>query len=137
MKPFMPRKPADYESRLKELDEKQEAIELKKKVRDREIQLGLRRDWKKPAWSKAMMILIFAVCIEIIIYSEWVMFTRYDLSALYALIGVPAAMFGVFWTYCEKSKAENTKGGITYDTAMKKMEPDNNESDIDPGDGVG
>ncbi|MCC8047314.1 MAG: hypothetical protein LIP12_17810 [Clostridiales bacterium] len=98
----------------------------------------MKRKRKKPSWSKLMMVVIIGVCIEIIIYSEVAMWARYDLSALYALIGVPAAMFGTFWTYCEKSKAENTKGGITYDMAMKDMEPkEPKEPEIDPDEPVG
>lgn len=73
---------------------------------------------RKPAWCKVMMAIVYAVCIEIIIYAEVVMWVKSDLSALYALIGVPAAMMGVFWSYSAKSRAENTQGGITYDTAM-------------------
>lgn len=90
---------------------------------------------KKPSWTKVMMVIIVAVCIEIIIYSEVVMWLRYDLSALYALVGVPAAMFGVFWSYSEKSKAENSKGGITYDMAMKELEEKQPELDPDEAEG--
>lgn len=75
-------------------------------------------------------------------YAEVVMWMRFDLSALYALIGVPAAMFGVFWAYAQKSAKENTKGGIVYDMNIRQaetddlagMEPENN---TDTGEGIG
>ena len=55
------------------------------------------------------------------------MWKHYDLSALYALVGVAASLSLAIWAYCEKSKAENTKGGIVYEKAMQ--ENDNEDSD--------
>lgn len=111
-------------------------------VRDRERELGLRRTRKKPAWGKAMMAVIYGLCIEIVIYAEIVMWMRFDLSALYALIGVPAAMFGVFWAYAQKSAKENTKGGIVYDMNIRQAETDDPadfepENSTDTGEGIG
>ena len=107
-----------YEKRMKELDQIAEEQQLRQRVRDRERELGLRHTRKKPAWGKAMM------------------------AVVYALIGVPAAMFGVFWAYAQKSAKENTKGGIVYDMNIRQaetddlagMEPENN---TDTGEGIG
>lgn len=110
------------EARLRELDKQAEVLELKKRVHDQEVKLGLRRERKKPTWSKAMMVIIFLVCIEIIIYSEAVMWKSGDLSGLYSLIAAAASMFGTFWAYSVKSTAQNSKGGITYDMAMLQMQ---------------
>lgn len=77
---------------------------------------------KKPSWGKIMMAVVFGLCIEIVLYAEAVMWVKSDISALYALIGVPAAMVGTFWAYASKSKAENTEGGITYDMAMRQYD---------------
>ena len=121
-----------YEKRMKELDQIAEEQQLRQQVRDRERELGLRRTRKKPAWGKAMMAVIYGLCIEIVI----------DLSALYALIGVPAAMFGVFWAYAQKSAKENTKGGIVYDMNIRQAETDDPadfepENNTDTGEGIG
>lgn len=139
------KKKAEYEQRLKDLDQMAEEIELRKKVQDRERELGLRPTRKKPAWGKAMMVVIYAICIEIVIYAEVVMWLHFDLSALYVLIGVPAAMFSVFWAYAQKSAKENTKGGIVYDMNMLQagaepidQEPEMNpDSNADTGNGIG
>lgn len=109
---------------MKELDQIAEEQQLRQRVRDRERELGLRHTRKKPAWGKAMMAVVYGLCIEIVIYAEVVMWMRFDLSALYALIGVPAAMFGVFWAYAQKSAKENTKGGIVYDMNIRQAETD-------------
>lgn len=136
------KKKLDYEKRMKELDQIAEEQRLRQQVRDRERELGLRHTRKKPAWGKAMMAVVYGLCIEIVIYAEVVMWMRFDLSALYALIGVPAAMFGVFWAYAQKSAKENTKGGIVYDMNIRQaetddlagMEPENN---TDTREGIG
>lgn len=124
----MRKKEVDFEKRLQELDRLEEQLKLKKQVEERERELGLRWTFKKPTWAKTMMVAMVLICLEIIVYSEIVMWAYWDLSALYALIGVPASMFGIFWAYCEKSKAENTKGGIVYDMAMQaEPEPEPSE----------
>lgn len=83
---------------------------------------------EKIAFGKVLMIAILAICLEIVIYSEIAMIYLADLSALYALIGIVGSLAVAIWAYCEKSKKENTKGGITYDLAMKCQsgdDPDN------------
>lgn len=110
----------DYEKRLRQLERTEKTLALKKQVEDKEKELGIRRTFKRPAWSKVMLVFMVLICLEIIIYAEVVMWTHYDLSALYALVGVAASLAAAIWAYCEKSKAENTKGGIIYDTAMRE-----------------
>ena len=97
--------------------------------------MAQRKQRKKPSWSKLMMVVIIAICVEIVIYSEVAMWVKDNFDALYVLLGIPAAMFGVFWSYTEKSKVENSAGGITYDMAM--MEFGSRESERDPEDAVG
>ena len=65
--------------------------------RTKEPQKEPRAKPKKLSWDKLMMIAIIAICIEIVVYSEIAMWAKNDLSALYELIGIPVAMFGVFW----------------------------------------
>ena len=86
-----------------------------------------KKNHKKPTWTKLTMFFMFAVCLEIIIYAEVAMWRTWDMSCLYALVGVAASLSASIWAYCEKAKAENTAGGITYDTAVKKSEPEPNE----------
>lgn len=73
---------------------------------------------KKWSTSKIVLLVVFILCIEIVVFCE-VMMSKYgDLSAMYALIGVPATLIPIVCGYMIKSKAENTQGGITYDMAM-------------------
>lgn len=66
----------------------------------------------------AMVILVFCIAI-------WFMYESHrlcDLSQAYALLGIVASLAPVIFGYYSKSKAENTEGGIVYDTAMKEQE---------------
>lgn len=74
----------------------------------------------------AMVILVFCIAI-------WFMYESHrlcDLSQAYALLGIVASLAPVIFGYYSKSKAENTEGGIVYETAMKEQEiTSNSESE--------
>lgn len=66
----------------------------------------------------AMVILVFGIAI-------WFMYESHrlcDLSQAYALLGIVASLAPVIFGYYSKSRAENTEGGIVYETAMKEQE---------------
>lgn len=66
----------------------------------------------------AMVILVFGIAI-------WFMYESHrlcDLSQAYALLGIVASLAPVIFGYYSKSRAENTEGGIVYETAMKAQE---------------
>lgn len=66
----------------------------------------------------AMVILVFSIAI-------WFMYESHrlcDLSQAYALLGIVASLAPVIFGYYSKSRAENTEGGIVYETAMKEQE---------------
>lgn len=73
---------------------------------------------KKIETSKIVVAVIFMVCIEIIVYSQWVMYRLADLTALITLLGIPACMTTAAVAYLNKSAKQNTKNGITYELAM-------------------
>lgn len=106
----------EYKKKLKKIQEKNESKERKELLKAEKHKFKQKR--KKMSTSKVALAVMFLICVEIIIFSEWVMYNLKDMTALYALIGVPVALAPVIWGYYSKSKAENTKGGITYETAM-------------------
>ena len=77
---------------------------------------------KKISFSKIILMLVmgsFFIVLGIGIY----VVLKIDPLQLYALlsfVGAPVAVAIGF--YYEKAKKENTKGGITYDTAMRDMD---------------
>ena len=77
-----------------------------------------RRKKKTLSASKIALMAMMLVCLEIIIYAEIAMLKLGDLSALYVLIGIPAAMAATIWAYFSKTKVENSAGCIIYEQAM-------------------
>ena len=73
---------------------------------------------KKWSTSKIVLLVVFIMCIEILIFAEIMMNKYGDLSAMYALIGVPVSLVPIVLGYYHKSARENSQGGITYDMAM-------------------
>lgn len=84
---------------------------------------------KLPSTSKLILLGMILLCVQIVAFCEYAMMTLCDTSALYVLIGIPAALAPIIWGYYSKSKAENTAGGIVYDTAMAEILNKNNVSD--------
>lgn len=73
---------------------------------------------KLPSTSKLVLLVVFLLCIEIIIFSEYAMLVLGDASAMYVLIGVPTTLVPTVISYYNKSRAENTRGGITFETVI-------------------
>lgn len=81
--------------------------------------------FKLPSMSKIVLMAVLFLCLEIVIFCEYVMVESGDTSALYALIGVPTTLVPVVISYYKKSAQENTVGGIVYETAI--LEKENSE----------
>lgn len=117
---------------MRYLTEKQFKIELDKlKIRNRQMKKKqllkkernkYKEKYKLPSTSKLLLLGAVFLCLEIVIFCEYVMVKFQDISAIYVLIGIPASLIPVILGYFYKSKAENTSGGIIYDTAMSQIE---------------
>lgn len=84
----------------------------------------LKKKHKLPPTSKLVLLVVFALSIQIIAFVEFVMLKYGDFSAAYALIGIPVTIVPTILGYYHKSKAENTEGGIIYEKAMMQAEDD-------------
>ena len=88
----------------------------------------LKKKHKLPPTSKLVLLVVFALSIQIIAFVEFVMLKYGDFSAAYALIGIPVTIVPTILGYYHKSKAENTQGGIIYEKAMMSAEDEDDES---------
>ena len=86
---------------------------------------------KKISASKLIMFAMIMLCLEIIIYAEFIMYTLRDTTALYVLIGIPATLTASIWAYSIKSKAENTQGGLVYEATMAEIAQAQQQEDLD------
>lgn len=85
---------------------------------------------KLPSTSKLILLVASLLCFQIVIFCEYVMFKFQDTSAMYALIGVPASLIPVVLGYYYKAKAENTIGGIVYDTTMSQTSQPSTDNSV-------
>lgn len=106
----------EFEKKLAEIQEKNKQKEYRKLLR--EERKKSRTKIKLPSTSKLILLVAFLLCLEIIIFCEYMMVKTGDPSSLYSMIGVASALIPLCLGYYFKSKAENTAGGITYDMAM-------------------
>lgn len=106
----------EFEKKLAEIQEKNKQKEYRRLLR--EERKKSRAKLKLPSTSKLILLVAFLLCLEIIIFCEYMMVQTGDLSSLYSMIGVASALIPLCLGYYFKSKAENTAGGITYDMAM-------------------
>lgn len=121
----------EFNSRLKKIQDKNIEKERKRKLREEKLKYFPK--FKLPSTSKLVLFAVFLLCIEIIIFCQYTMIELGDASAMYVLIGVPVSLVPVVLGYYSKSKAENSKDGITYDLAMfDKI----HETDISSGEDI-
>ena len=99
----------EYELELKKIKAQNRQIEMKRNLKAAKVK---RFNLKKPNTSKLIVFVVFAICLQILWFSEH----------MYALIGIPAALIPTILGYYAKASKENQVGGITYDTAMCNLE---------------
>ena len=106
----------------KKLDKIQrDNVDKKLKQRLEEEKNKYKKKRKLPSTSKLILIGAVVLCLQIIIFCEYMMWKTGDLSAMYVLIGIAASLTSLVLGYFLKSKYENTAGGIVYETAMEEL----------------
>jgi hypothetical protein len=116
----------------KEFNSRLKTIRVQNASKKRKEMLKAEKDkykpkFKLPSTSKLVLLGVILLCIEIVIFCEYVMIVLGDTSAMYALIGIPATLVPIVWGYYSKSKAENTAGGIVYETAIQSKQDINED----------
>ena len=121
----------DFNFQMKEIQKRNLSMERKRRL-DAERKKGLAKP-KTPSASKMVLLGVIVLCVQIVVFCEYAMLTLGDTSAMYVLIGIPAALAPIIWGYYGKSKAENVSGGIVYESAMAEMRSKNEN---EPADGA-
>lgn len=122
----------EFQDKSKEYLEIQNQIELEKK----EIKQEKKRI-KLPSQSKMFLIFLFVnftlmegfigyITIKSITIAQYTGL-QIDFSPLVTFISLVVGEIISYGIYTAKSKAENTKDGIVYETAMRNLEKENNE----------
>ena len=98
---------------------------------------GKSKEIKLPSWSKLLSLLLFINFTVLEIFVGWVTVKSFTLAFQYGmapdftpLITLMSAVLGEtvsYAIYALKSKAENTKGGIVYESMIQQQNQNNNE----------
>lgn len=116
----------EYELELKKIKAQNRQIEMKRNLKAAKVK---RFNIPKISTSKLILVAVLLLNLQIIYFVEKAIMTYGDLSALYALIAIPATLIPTVWAYFSKAKAENCAGGITYDSAMEQLRQSSSEND--------
>lgn len=109
-----------YDSKLAKLQKRNESIERKRKLREERMKY-----WPKfvlPSTSKIVLIVSAILCLEVLIFCQYMIVKTGDTNALYAMVGSLFTFMGIVLGYMVKSTKENTKSGIVYETAMAQIQ---------------
>lgn len=116
----------EYELELKKIKAQNRQIEMKRNLKAAKVK---RFNIPRVSTSKLILVAVLLLNLQIIYFVEKAIMTYGDLSALYALIAIPATLIPTVWAYFSKAKAENCAGGITYDSAMEQLRQSSSEND--------
>lgn len=116
----------EYELELKKIKAQNRQIKMKRNLKAAKVK---RFNIPKISTSKLILVAVLLLNLQIIYFVEKAIMTYGDLSALYALIAIPATLIPTVWAYFSKAKAENCAGGITYDSAMEQLRQSSSKND--------
>lgn len=106
----------------KKFEEIMEKEKAKSTIRERKRLIreekSKHRNNKKVTTSKLLLVVAFLISVEILVFCEIAYFFYPDSGILTALIGVPITIVPISLGYLRKATAENTVGGIVYESAM-------------------
>lgn len=106
----------EYNARLKEIQAENLTKERKQKLKEEKNKN--KKKFKFPSTSKLVLFAVILINFQIVLFVEAAMMKWGNFTACVALVGIPASLVPTIWGYYSKAKAENTAGGIVYDTAM-------------------
>lgn len=109
----------EFNAKLEKIKEKNKEKLLKQKLKDEKGKYKQKK--KLPSTSKLILIGAVLLCLQIILFCEYMMWETKDLQAQYVLIGIASSLTALILGYYFKSKAENTTGGIIFETAMEEL----------------
>lgn len=109
-----------FDVKLAKLQRRNETIEYKRRLREERMKY-----WPKfvlPSTSKIVLSVSAILCLEVLIFCQYMIITTGDTNSLYAMVGALFTFMGTVVSYYVKSTRENTRNGITFETAMAQIQ---------------
>ena len=118
-----------YDSKLAKIQKRNESIERRRKLREERMKYFPK--FVLPSTSKIVLIVSAILCLEVLIFCQYMIVITGDTNALYAMVGSLFTFMAVVLGYFVKSTKENVVGGITYETTMANIQapPINNTTE--------
>lgn len=116
-----------YDYKLAKVKRKNEGIARRRKLREERMKY-----WPKfimPSTSKVVLIVAALLCVEILIFCQYMIMQTGDSNALYAMVGVVVSLASIVLGYFVKSTKENTEGGLVYQATMEKLKNENSSTE--------
>ena len=123
---------SQYDSKLAKLQKRNESIERKRKLHKERMKHFPK--FVLPSTSKIVLIVSAILCLEVLIFCQYMIVVTGDTNALYAMVGSLFTFMAIVLGYFVKSTKENSRDGITFETAMANIQPltttNNNEEAV-------
>jgi hypothetical protein len=105
-----------YDSKLAKIQKRNETIKRRRKLREERMKYFPK--FVLPSTSKIVLIVSAILCLEVLIFCQYMIVITGDTNALYTMVGALFSFMGIVLGYFVKSTKQNTSGGITFETAM-------------------
>lgn len=106
-------------------------LEQNQLIKQEKNEIKSRDEKRKAAFGKLLMLFLFINFTALEIFTAWVTIKSFtlaytieqmpDFSPLITLLGAVIGETLSYGIYCHKAKAENTEGGIVYESAMYNL----------------
>lgn len=110
---------SQFDVKMAKAQKRNAGIEYRRKLREERMKY-----WPKfvlPSTSKIMLAVSSVLCLETLIFCQYMIIMTGDTNALYAMVGALFTFMGVVLGYYVKSTKQNSRNGITFETAMAQL----------------
>lgn len=107
---------SQYNSKLAKLQKRNEGIERRRRLREERMKYWPR--FHMPPTSKIALWAGFLLMLEVIIFCQYLAIKNCDSTPLVGVVGGIGGWMSMFFSYNKKSRVENSRDGIIFETAM-------------------
>ena len=126
---------SQFDVKMAKAQKRNAGIEYRRRLREERMKY-----WPKfvlPSTSKIMLGIASILCLETLVFCQYMIIATGDTNALYAMVGALFTFMGTTLGYYVKSTRENTAQGIVYETAMAQLQQPPIKTEDIPTDAVG
>ena len=120
----------EFKQELEEIREKNKQHEMKHRLRKERMKGLPHFNFKKPRTSKMVVWTVIGMCIQILLFSEYMAVKTGDTSFMYSLVAIPAALLPTVLSYMKNSRIEHQMGQFENSGEMSAYNSDNNSEII-------